>query len=196
MEQIRAFIAIDLPQELKAGLKELQDRLREGSQVSARWVDPYRIHLTLKFLGNVAPDRIDGIARAMLKATEGTTPFQLKAGKPGAFPNPKRVQVVWIGIDGEIDKLQELQKRIELNLAPLGFASESRPFVPHLTLARVREGASPQERQKLGELIAAIKIDVAGNIRVDAINLMRSQLTREGAIYHRISSARLASPCL
>ena len=109
----------------------------------------------------------------------------------GVFPNLRRVQVVWVGMDGEIDKLRQLQKRIEFNLAPLGFAAETRPFTPHLTLARLRDRALPGERERLGQLIAGTKFETVHTIKVDSINLMRSQLTREGAIYSRLSSVEL-----
>ena len=194
MEQIRSFIAIELPDELKAGLAQLQDRLKESKQPSVKWVDPYSIHLTLKFLGNIAVDKIGEITKAMEKAAQEIPPFQLKAKDLGVFPNLRRVQVAWVGINGEVDTLSQLQQRIELNLAPLGFAPESRPFVPHLTLARLRNQASPDERQKFGQLIAGTKLEAVYTIEVTSINLMRSQLTREGAIYSQISSVGLKKP--
>jgi 2'-5' RNA ligase len=89
-----------------------------------------------------------------------------------------------------VDKLGQLQQRIESNLARLGFAPESRPFTAHLTLARLRNQASSDERQRFGQLIGETRFE-AGSIKVDAISLMRSQLTREGAIYSRISSVGL-----
>jgi 2'-5' RNA ligase len=194
MEQIRSFIAIELPDELKSELVRLEARLKSGGQSGVKWVDPYGIHLTLKFLGSIAVDRVEGITRAMEEAARGISPFRLEVKELGVFPNFKRVQVAWVGISGEADKLVQLQKRIESNLAPLGFAPESRPFTPHLTLARLRSQASLEERQRSGQLIADTTFEAACPIEVDAISLIRSQLTREGAIYTRINSARLEKP--
>ncbi len=194
MEQIRSFIAIELPDELKSELVQLEARLKSGGQSGVKWVDPYGIHLTLKFLGSIAVDRVEGITRAMEEAARGISPFRLEVKELGVFPNFKRVQVAWVGISGEADKLVQLQKRIESNLAPLGFAPESRPFTPHLTLARLRNQASLEERQRFGQLIADITFEAACPIEVDAISLIRSQLTREGAIYTRINSVRLEKP--
>ena len=191
MEQIRSFIAIKLPDELKRGLTQLQAQLKLGNQPSVKWVDPNSIHLTLKFLGNVPVDRIDNITGAMEKAAQGISPFHLEVKDLGVFPNLRRVQVVWVGISGQVERLSQLQQRIESNLAPLGFAPESRPFTPHLTLARVRDQASPDERQRFGQLIANARFEAAFTLEVASISLMRSQLTREGAIYSRISSAGL-----
>ncbi len=193
MEQIRSFIAIELPDELKLELIQLEARLRLGEQPWVKWVDPYSIHLTLKFLGSIATDRTGEITRAMEAAAQGIPPFRLEVKDLGIFPNLRRVQVAWVGIGGEVDKLGQLQQRIESNLVPLGFAPESRPFTPHLTLARVRDQASLDERQRFGQLIASTKFE-AGIIKVDAINLMRSRLTREGAIYSQISSVKLKKP--
>ncbi len=194
MEQVRSFIAIELPNELKVGLSQLEAQLKSGKQSGVKWVNPYSIHLTLKFLGSIAVDKISQITKAMEAAAQGISPFHLEVKDLGAFPNLRRVQVVWVGISGEVDRLAQLQQRIESNLARLGFAPESRPFTPHLTLARLRNQASLDERQRLGELIADTRFEVAYTIKVDTINLMRSQLTREGAIYSRISAVGLNKP--
>lgn len=194
MEQVRSFIAIELPDELKAGLSQLLSGLKRGNQPWVKWVDPYSIHLTLKFLGSIAADRIDEIVMAMEDAAQGITPFHLEVKELGVFPDLRRVQVAWVGIKGDVDKLGQLQQRIESNLAQLGFTPELRPFTPHLTLARLRSEALPNERQRLGQLIVDTKFEANYSIEVDSINLMRSQLTREGAIYSRISSVKLKKP--
>ena len=194
MEQVRSFIAIELPDGLKLELSQLEARLKLGEPPWVKWVDPYGIHLTLKFLGDVAVNRLGNITGAMEAAAQGIPPFRLEVKELGVFPNLRRAQVAWVGISGEVDKLGQLQQRLESNLAPLGFAPESRPFTPHLTLARLRNQASPDERQRFGQLITSTKFESAHTIEVDAINLMRSQLTREGAIYSRISSVGLGKP--
>jgi len=191
MEQVRSFIAIELPDELKLGLAQLEAQLKMSKQPWVKWVDPYSIHLTLKFLGSITVDRISEITRAMEEAIQGISPFHLEVKDLGVFPNLRRVQVAWVGISGEVDKLSQLQQHLESNLARLGFAPESRPFTPHLTLARLRNQASLDERQGFGQLIATTRFEAAYTIKVDAISLIRSQLTREGAIYSRISSVRL-----
>ena len=195
MEQVRSFIAIELPNGLRAELTQLQARLKLDKPPRVKWLDPYSIHLTLKFLGNVAVDRLGEITTTMEAAAQGISPFRLEVGGLGVFPNLRRVQVAWVGLSGEVDKLALLQQRIESNLAHLGFTPESRPFTPHLTLARLRNGTSLDERQRFGQLIASTRFEVSYTIEVDAISLMRSQLTREGAIHSRISSVGLKKPC-
>jgi 2'-5' RNA ligase len=191
MEQIRSFIAIELPSELKLELTQLEAKLKTEKQPGVKWTNPDSIHLTLKFLGNIAADRSREITGAIEAAAQGITPFRLKAKELGVFPNLRRVQVAWVGISGEVDKLSQLQKRLESNLASLGFTPESRPFTAHLTLARLSDRIPSDERQRFGQLITNARFESNHNIEVDAISLMKSQLTRAGAIYSRISLVKL-----
>ncbi len=191
MEQVRCFIAIELPDGVKRGLRELQAQLKAGSSAPAKWVDPNNIHLTLKFLGSVAADRLDEITTAMTQAVQGTPSFPLEVKDLGVFPNPRRVQIVWVGVSGEVEKLARLQQRIESGLERLGFPPEGRRFTPHLTLARLRDRATPEERQRLGQLIAETEFEAAPSFIADSVKLMKSQLTREGPIYTQISSVAL-----
>ena len=124
METIRAFIAIELPAELRQQLARLQARLKADSQPIIRWVNPDSIHLTLKFLGNIPISDIDLITQAMANVAKGITPFYLETKALGAFPDLKRVQVVWLGLGGEVDKLKKLQQLVENNLVQLGFDTE------------------------------------------------------------------------
>lgn len=194
MEQIRSFIAIELPDELKAELSRLQVKLKSGNVGGVRWVDPRSIHLTLKFLGDVSIDKVNEIAEAMGIAAQGISPFNLVVNGLGAFPDLKRVQVIWVGVGGDLDKLAQLQQGIDSSLDLLGFSPEERLFTPHLTLARLRSGVMNSERQVLGELIAKTKFQSDCAIEVDHINLMKSELTREGAIYSRVISIKLEEP--
>ena len=191
MERVRSFIAVELPEELKEELIDLNRRLQSGDHTGVRWVDPRGIHLTLKFLGDVAIDRLDNVIAALQEATCEIPPFQLEVGGLGVFPNPRRVRVAWVGISGETDKLQQLQQRVESSLARIGFPAESRKFTPHLTLARVRDQVSPDVRQNFGHLIINTDFKASHNIMVNTVFLMKSQLTRQGAIYSRLNSVGL-----
>lgn len=192
MALIRCFIAVELPREVKLELAELETTLKSRS-LAVKWVDSEGIHLTLKFLGEVPEEQIDEITLAMEEATQEVSPFQLRLRGAGAFPNMNRVQVLWVGVEGELDKLLELQKRVDDNTAQLGFPKENRAFSPHLTLGRVRNEAELAERQKLGKLLNATTFSSQQIIRVDAIYLIRSQLTRTGAIYTALKEVKLKS---
>ena len=191
-EEIRSFIAIELSEEAKKGLARLRRELEKDEHRFVKWVDTGGIHLTLKFLGNIPAKRVTEITEAMEKAAQGIFPFHLEISGLGAFPSLKQARVFWVGIGGEVDKLSGLQKSIDSALAALGFAKEERPFVPHLTLARIREGASPLERRSFGELVGSTVFEDKYPVAVEAIRLMRSQLTPAGAIYTCLSVVGLS----
>ncbi len=191
MEQIRSFIAIELPGELKLKLEHLEGQLKANKQPWVKWVIPGSIHLTLKFLGSVPADKTSEITGTIAEVVRGITPFQLKIEGLGVFPNLRTVQVAWVGIGGEVEKLKRLQGLIDTSLSRIGFTPESRPFTPHLTIARIRSQASPDERIRFGQLIADTKFTACA-IGVDCVSLMKSQLSREGAIYSRISLTKLS----
>lgn len=191
METIRSFIAIELPAPVKSGLGRLQEELKSGGHSAVKWVNPNSIHLTLKFLGSVPSDGIKAIRDAVNKVAGEVPPFRLEVTGLGVFPNPGRVRVIWVGVRGELDRLERLQKSVEAKLAPLGFEAERRPFTPHLTLARVRERAAPEEVRRFGQFISSRRFVTAYPFDVDEVSLMQSQLGREGAVYSCLGSARL-----
>jgi 2'-5' RNA ligase len=190
-EQIRSFVAIELPDEAKRGLARLRRELERDEHRFVKWVDPGGIHLTLKFLGNIPSKQVTEITEATKKVAQGVSPFHLEISGLGAFPSLKQPRVVWVGVGGELDKLSTLQQNIDSALAALGFAGEERPFVPHLTVARVREGASASERGRFGELVASATFGGRYPVEVGAVRLMRSQLTPAGAVYTCLSVAAL-----
>jgi len=190
-EEIRSFIAIELPEEVREGLARLRKELERDEHKFVKWVAPGGLHLTLKFLGNIPSKRVTEIYEAIAEAAQGISPFHLEISGLGAFPSLRQARVFWVGIGGEVDKLSKLQQNIDSALAVLGFAKEERPFVPHLTLARIRPGASPLERRRFGELVDSTIFEDKYHIEVEAISLMRSQLTPVGAVYTRLSAVEL-----
>ena len=191
MESVRAFVAIELPSSVKFALSQLQDNLKRSEHASVKWVDTGSIHLTLKFLGNIATETIPELTKVLSEAARGITPFHLELGEMGVFPNLRAPRVVWVGLRGETATLSVLQENIESALIPLGFPPENRAFSPHLTLGRVREKASPGERRSLGQAVASSKVASMEPFPVDSLSLMRSTLTREGAVYSRLYSVAL-----
>jgi 2'-5' RNA ligase len=101
------------------------------------------------------------------------------------------VQVLWVGVKGELEKITQLQKNIESNTEQLGFSRESRAFSPHLTLGRVRNEVRPKERQRLGKLLTDTSFTALHNVNVATVNLMKSQLTLTGPVYTCIGSVKL-----
>ncbi len=193
MEAIRTFIAIELPESVRSSLAQIQNELRKSEQASVKWVAPSSVHLTLKFLGDVDKSKVQALSEAISEASKKITPFQLNLEKPGAFPNLRNPRVIWVGLNGDIEILGRLQQNIENVLNPLGFPPEGRRFSPHLTLGRVRDKATSNDKRNLGEVVSSLKIISSATFEVQSVSLMRSVLSREGAIYSCLASAILGN---
>ena len=186
---IRAFIAVDLPE---AVLKSLADLQRELKRTGAplRWVRPESIHLTLRFLGDVFPERIPEIQHAIGEAASRARPFSLRPAGCGAFPSLRKMRVVWAGMEGGIAQLQDLQEDVERAMRELGFEPEDKPFRPHLTLGRVKTqgGMAP-----LREALVAREGFRAEAFDVTEVVLYKSELRPEGARYTALFRGLLGS---
>ncbi len=194
MELVRSFIAIELPPELTAELSTLEEKLKAGQHSFVKWVDPESIHLTLKFLGNVPAETMPRIVEATTRAAQPWPPFSLQIRGTGAFPNWQRPQVLWVGIEGELDRLTALHRDLESALSPLGFPPESRAFSPHLTLGRIRERASSGDRRRFGQWAQSVRLEARVPFQVDGVRLMKSQLTPGGPVYSQLASVLLKGP--
>ncbi|MEM4725212.1 MAG: RNA 2',3'-cyclic phosphodiesterase [Candidatus Hadarchaeum sp.] len=192
MEQIRTFVAIELDERLKNALRQVQEELKRApiSRIG-RWVAPDGIHLTLKFLGNVSSERVPEITRAIERGCRSFTPFSISLSQPGFFPNARRLRVVWVGVDGDIETLLQLQRAVESELNAIGFPPEKRGFQPHLTLARIRDYARPNEREEMAKCIGAIQVDSSASMLVREVHLIRSDLRPTGAVYTRLTTIPL-----
>lgn len=181
-QTLRLFIAINVPGALAAHLANEQ-RALGGRQAPVKWIDPAGAHITLQFLGAVSAQHSAALLPAIEVAAQDIQPFTLRLKGLGAFPNLRRPRVIWAGVEGQISTLEALQRRVVQQTAPLGFAPEERPFRPHITLGRVREGAGPAAVERLGRAIAERTFSVREIWRVEHVSLMRSELHPSGARY-------------
>lgn len=192
MNQLRAFIAIDLPQPIQEAIEKQTSRLRQAAGDGlVRWIPPQNIHLTLKFLGNIAASHMDFLKQLLHQTADSHQPFDVQIGGIGSFPNSKLPRVLWAGVHAPAD-LASLQKTIETGAARLGYEKEARPFSPHLTLGRVRQGIDPRDLQKISSALNGIQIGNIGSARVDAVHLYKSELRPEGSLYTKLFSAPLS----
>lgn len=181
---VRAFVAANLDSGLKAALAGVQDRLK-ATRADVGWVRPDNLHLTLKFLGQVEQDRLGAIGKAVADVAVGCGPVHLVFQGLGAFPRPREARVIWIGLSHGAEVLTALQARIEAGLESLGFAREARPFTAHLTLGRVR---GPAHREQLARVITGATTEALGEMVLDRIELMKSNLSPGGARYSILQS--------
>jgi len=135
---MRLFIAVPIPNPAREQILALLGRLREGGW-PVRWVHDEGLHMTLKFFGEVASERLDVIAEALRFAATGAGALSLRLGELGAFPSRTRPRILWVGVEAPAS-LELLQDRIERGCEAIGFPPEGAPFQPHVTLGRVREG--------------------------------------------------------
>jgi 2'-5' RNA ligase len=180
---LRLFIACELPDEAREALAAVQRLLQERGADGLRWVRPEGIHLTLKFLGEVPARRLEAIERVLARAVREPVRFSVQMAKLGSFGGSTGLRVVWLGLEGEVEGLARLAARVDAALEPLGFARERRPFAAHLTLARVKEGASPQDRRRLFDLIRSLELSPLPALTLDVVSLMQSTLEPGGARY-------------
>jgi len=190
MKNMRLFVAVDLPPRIKGIIGErLPEMVRRYPGI--RWVKSENLHLTLKFLGEVEPGLAERIPKALEKECMQARPFSLHLGRCGAFPSEGRGRVIWLGLEGEVEKVSHLAERIDSCLAGLGFERETRPFLPHVTLGRMK---NPVPCRELVEEWRRI-LEVAGDtgFLASEVVLFRSILFREGPTYQPLFVFELGS---
>ncbi|MFQ3662965.1 MAG: RNA 2',3'-cyclic phosphodiesterase [Chloroflexaceae bacterium] len=177
---MRLFIALPLPDPVRAALAAAQERLRRGNP-PVRWIDATRMHLTLQFLGEtsaaVVPTLVAGLAELAVP------PIHLALSGLGAFPGLQRPRVIWAGIAGDIGALDRLRAAVFAVTTPLGFAPDTRPFTPHLTLGRLRDEARPEQIRTLAATLRAADTLPPLAWEADRPILYQSTLKPEGAVY-------------
>lgn len=188
-ETIRTFVAIALPDAVRDALGRLQEKLR-GQGLSARWVRPGSVHLTLRFIGEMPSAEVEPVGRAMAAAADGCGPIHLQASGMGVFPGIRKARVLWVGLAGEVQALLGLQQRLEAELDDVGLAPEKRRFKAHLTLARFKGRVDPG---RIAALLDRHSDFTAAPFRASELVLFESRLEPRGAVYTRILEIPLAS---
>ena len=183
---MRTFVAIDLDAGLKRSLEDLVRKLRR-SGADVRWIDSRGMHLTLKFLGEVAPEALPAVIQAVREAVSGQARFPLVLRGTGTFPEGRSPRVLWMGA-AEEPSLMGLQKAVEFALEPQGYPAEARPFHPHLTLGRVKG------RARVGDAVAELAKhagETFGEMTAAKVTLFESVLKPQGAEYKVVAEFEL-----
>jgi RNA 2',3'-cyclic 3'-phosphodiesterase len=186
---VRVFIAVPLSAGLKAKLVALQQEFQR-LRPEATWVREAGFHITLKFLGDVDPSLLGSIISCMTTIAQDHHPFMLSLAGVGVFPQESSPRVLWVGVQDVTGTLRQIQQMLNARLTQIGFSSEERPFAPHLTLARLKRVS------RRGEFLVALKAHreaVLGQLTVDRMELVESQLHPSGARYALVNAVRI--PC-
>jgi len=179
---IRAFIAVVPPDEVASSMERFLSRLRPMADY--KWVNRSQLHLTLRFLGEIAPEVFEGIKTKLDDVR--IPPFQISLDHSGAFPNASRAKVLWISGETGSNELKQMAAQTERIAVSCGLAPEARKFSPHLTIARARvEGSIPEN------LIATMKDTPVFSWQCADFVLMKSQLTPRGPIYTPVKKYQL-----
>jgi 2'-5' RNA ligase len=190
-EGIRSFVAIKLSAELVAAIRDVQRQLERRIPLGAvRWSKPEQLHLTLKFLGNVVPDRLAQLEEALKPCADGLRPLRLTLVGAGCFPSPANPRVLWVGLGGDVAQLKELQQRVDTAASGFGDHEERREFHPHLTLGRL---AARDQRSgpEVGRQVQALNLGTLEEWMADHFFLVQSELAPSGARYSDLAAFAL-----
>ena len=185
------FIAAPIPPPAKLVLTKVIEGLNRKIPKGVRWVNPEGIHLTIKFLGNIMPEGVDKITEAMGRSAAEVSPFEVRLWGLGTFPNEKKPRVLWAGMEGEIDRLRELQEKTEGALETLDYPIDRRSFNPHLTLGRVRDQVDEQTRRGIGLVLSSEKLEASEPWLVESVELIQTHFGRGGATYTTLAKVML-----
>jgi 2'-5' RNA ligase len=185
---MRLFVAVLISDAELARIDEALAPIRKLG-LDVRWIPAGSIHLTLMFLGEVAEPRVPQVRDTITTAAAQHVPFDVVLGGFGAFPNPRRSRVWWVGMQAT-PQLLALQKDVETGLGAMGFRTENRPYAPHLTVARAMPNARPLPAAQADQIVQ--RFHYHGQLHVDCVDLMRSHLQRGGAKYESIATCALS----
>lgn len=190
-EVFRSFIAVDIPSSVQEALGQVEGKLKEKlPETPVRWVDPGKIHLTLKFLGDVSQENLEMVKKILASEVSKRSMMEIGIGGLGAFPKMRHPRVIWVGVEAP-EELHALRRGIEDGVARLGYEYDKYDFTPHLTLGRVSRKASSRQVRKVGKVLHDFQVGFIGVARVEDVHIYRSDLEPQGAVYTRLYTASL-----
>ena len=192
VDPIRVFIAIQLPDHITASLVDLARQLGAPETGGLRLVNQKKIHLTLKFIGDLESSDVGEVSSVVKNQVKDQVPFSLKLGKLGAFPGLKNPRVLWVGVEGQTKSLQVMQQNIDIRLQKLGYPRDDHLYSPHLTVARLKGSMPLVEKRRVVNLFYRAATSISGlSFEVESVSIMRSTFLRTGYRYHCLALAAL-----
>ena len=187
-KNIRAFLAIDPPEDILQAMSRLQEKLmREiGGRIS--WTKPQGQHLTLKFFGDISTEDVKNICSAVQNRVTSESSLNLKIEKLGVFPDARRPRVIWCGVTGDVENLSVLQRQLDSDFAGICFPGEDRPFQAHLTLGRIKDSRG---LTGINEALKKYSAFAAGEFNCTELILFQSKLSPQGAVYTKLAEFAL-----
>jgi RNA 2',3'-cyclic 3'-phosphodiesterase len=187
---IRSFLVFELPPEIKDHVRRISEDLKK-SKLDVRWVKPDKIHLTIVFLGDVREGDISAIGREIEKVCFGFHPFDFSLKGLGLFPDMKRPRILWVGYEGDVERITSLRDVLQERLTSFEIKEEKRQFKPHLTLGRFRNPGRVDA--KLDEIMARHEGLSSPTFQASELVLFKSELKPQGPEYTKLDSWRMAA---
>ena len=187
-ERIRSFIAVDLDETSIRERIVAAQRGLERTRAQLKVVEPQIMHLTLRFLGEVPMPTVERVKEAMDSVQ--FPHFEAEFTGLGVFPNPRRINVVWVGIKNGHEELSHIFEQLEPKLRQIGLPPDDKGFSPHMTIARVR---SAMNREALAKYVESMKSEEFGKMAVNVVRLKKSTLTPRGPIYTTVHEVAASS---
>jgi 2'-5' RNA ligase len=184
VKNIRAFLAIEPPEDILQALSDLQEKLKLEISGRISWTKPQGQHLTLKFFGDISMEDVTNICSAVQNRTVLAPSLNLKIEKISVFPDARKPRVLWCGIAGDGEKLSTIQKQLDSDFEGIGFSKEDRPFRAHLTLGRIKES---QGLTGISEALAKHNAFASGVFECKELILFQSKLLPQGAVYTKLA---------
>jgi len=156
-------------------------RRAKETGMDLRWVPPANYHLTLKFLGWTREAAVQAVGDALVRVVAGAQRFTFKTSRLGAFDSLEKANVLWAGVEEPSGALAKLAEAVETAMVAIGYAAETRPYRPHVTLARARE------TRPLKDLVLPVAEQMFGDTRVESVTLFESETKPSGSVHKEIS---------
>ena len=192
MGKIRTFIAIELPAHIRPHLAQQIKDLEIGDANQVKWVLEEKLHVTVKFLGDIDSSKLNDIKQVIAPIAGHTGKIELSLTQLGAFPNLRRPRVIWMGMQ-KSSELYELHRKLDLGLNKIGFSLDDRKYAPHITLGRVKRYADQHDLTTITKSISESKPERMDPFLIDTLTLFKSELTRSGPVYTPIYQGALGS---
>ena len=181
----RIFVAVDISADARRKAAAYISGLRnEFSDLKIGWDKSEKLHLTLKFLGDIDEEQLSALENVVENVKDRFSSFNLQISETGVFPSERNARVLWLGVKGEVETLKKINAVLETECEKIGFKKENRNFTPHLTIARIRE---PQKTKKLIQKHLENKFEPAG-FEVSEIVIYESVLQPAGSIYQKLKT--------
>jgi len=185
---MRVFISVDLDQPARREIEKLLEIL-EKKHWKVKWEKPEKLHITLAFLGEIDQSQTSKL-KSQIQSLN-VKPFVISFKGLGCFPDYEWPRIIWLGLKGDLKSLAALQKNVQEKLVQSGFKPDIKPFIPHITIGRIKQARAGERHEIARQIRALAKMEFKGEWRVDRVVIYESQTLPEGSVYKKLVEIEL-----